>query len=100
VSVLVLNVVTDTLTHKALRHICASWEKTLKQAIEVLKDYAEKEIKGKEQLDQAKAKNKDIKLLRNKYLHWNSTYGSSFGEQIIEKNKPRIVKEKRKRDTI
>lgn len=76
------------------------FEKTLKQAIEVLKDYAEKEIKGKEQLDQAKAKNKDIKLLRNKYLHWNSTYGSSFGEQIIEKNKPRIVKEKRKRDTI
>ncbi|MEB3801629.1 DUF2235 domain-containing protein [Flavobacterium columnare] len=42
--------------------------------------------------------NKDIRFLRNHYLHWNATYGSSGIDLLVEKDYPNIVNGKRKRN--
>ncbi|SPE77292.1 hypothetical protein FLACOL_01285 [Flavobacterium columnare] len=42
--------------------------------------------------------NKDIKFLRNHYLHWNATYGSAGIDLLVEKDYPNIVNGKRKRN--
>ncbi|POR24712.1 hypothetical protein BWK58_07780 [Flavobacterium columnare] len=42
--------------------------------------------------------NKDIKFLRNHYLHWNATYGNSGIDILVQKDYPNIVKGKRKRN--
>lgn len=46
---------------------------------------------------EADKKNKEIKFLRNHYLHWNATYGQSGSDRISQKNYPNIVNGKRKR---
>jgi hypothetical protein len=41
--------------------------------------------------------NKDLRFLRNHYLHWNSTYGVKGVDLAIDKNYPRILNGKRER---
>ncbi|ELY2018335.1 DUF2235 domain-containing protein, partial [Flavobacterium psychrophilum] len=41
--------------------------------------------------------NKDIRFLRNHYLHWNSTYGEKGIDIGVQKNYPRILNGKRER---
>lgn len=67
-----------------------------------IKEAKERYAKGQAKLDrEADQINKDIKFLRYHYLHWNSTYGDpneALGTWLSGKNKPNIVKGKRKRD--
>ena len=41
--------------------------------------------------------NRDLRFLRNHYLHWNSTYGVKGVDLAIDKNYPRILNGKRER---
>ncbi|QYS91851.1 hypothetical protein JJC04_03995 [Flavobacterium covae] len=44
--------------------------------------------------------NKDIRFLRNHYLHWNATYGSSGIDLLVEKDYPNIINGKKKKKCI
>jgi len=69
-------------------------------ATKALQEYEERQITGQKQLDEAIAlKNKDIKFLRNNYLHWNSVYGQDdVVDEIAQPHKPNIDENgKRKR---
>lgn len=69
------------------------------QSHKVLQEYHERQIEGQKELDKAAAeKNKNIKLLRNKYLHWNSVYGSKDLTDIaLHPHAPNKENGKRKR---
>lgn len=69
------------------------------QSHQVLQEYHERQIKGQQVLDEAASKkNKDIKILRNHYLHWNSVYGSAgFIDVVSQPHAPNKENGKRKR---
>lgn len=62
----------------------------------------QRQIEGQARMNaEADKKNESIKFLRNHYLHWNSSYGDpkkGAGTFLSGKDKPNIVKGKRKRD--
>ncbi|MCS4304602.1 hypothetical protein DRF65_26825 [Chryseobacterium pennae] len=61
-------------------------------------DWQQRQLEGQRRNDaEAEKKNKEIKFLRNHYLHWNATYGQSGSDLISQKNYPNIVDGKRKR---
>ncbi|ELY2018593.1 hypothetical protein SL053_002523, partial [Flavobacterium psychrophilum] len=65
-------------------------------------EYEERKIIGQSKLDLiAEEKNKDLKKLRNKYLHWNATYGEGFIKTLAQPNRPNfesLLGFKRKRE--
>lgn len=61
-------------------------------------EWQQRQLEGQRHNDtEAEKKNKEIKFLRNHYLHWNATYGQSGSDLITQKNYPNIVDGKRKR---
>lgn len=69
------------------------------QSHQVLQEYHERQIKGQHELnEEAFEKNKNIKHLRNNYLHWNSVYGSKDVTDVAaQPNAPHKESGKRKR---
>ena len=62
-------------------------------------DYEERIRAGQAKLDKiADDLNRDLKTLRNKYLHWNATYGEGFKKTASQANQPNFVGGKRKRE--
>jgi hypothetical protein len=69
------------------------------QSHQVLQEYRERQIAGQKELDEAAyKKNKNIKILRNHYLHWNSVYGSAgIIDVVSQPHSPNKENGKRKR---
>lgn len=68
------------------------------QSHQALQEYHERQLAGQEILDKANAKkNTDIKMLRNHYLHWNSTYGQEGKDIVLQAYMPNKENGKRKR---
>ena len=62
-------------------------------------EYEERIRAGQAKLDKiADDLNRDLKTLRNKYLHWNATYGEGFKKTASQANQPNFVGGKRKRE--
>ncbi|MDC8100906.1 T6SS phospholipase effector Tle1-like catalytic domain-containing protein [Chryseobacterium rhizosphaerae] len=61
-------------------------------------EWQQRQLEGQQRNNvEAHKKNREIKFLRNHYLHWNATYGQSGSDLISQKNYPNIVNGKRKR---
>lgn len=61
-------------------------------------EWQQRQLEGQKRNDaETDKKNREIKFLRNHYLHWNATYGQSGSDLVTQKNYPNIVNGKRKR---